>query len=400
MKEKEPNAAADSETANTIHSETASTLPFTQASLAPRHELATSTAVSTTHASDVLHDAVSFYRLLEEDRLAIDPDMAMDIDLDGDTNVTTFILGLDESGDPEPIDPDAEPGYRAIMAEGRDNHASIDSTTLYLNEIGFKALLTAEQEVELAREIGEGNLKSRQRMIESNLRLVVAIAKRYQGRGLGLLDMVEEGNLGLIRAVEKYDYTLGFRFSTYATWWIKQAIDRGLMNHASTIRMPIHVLKDINLCHKSRRQLEATLGREPSHEELASHMGRSLRFVRKLLKLSITVCSADHPIHDEADLSLLDTFTSNPSTEPQAILENENIQHSIGLWMSRLSDKHREVVQRRFGLHGYECATLEEVGKQVGLTRERVRQLQIEALAKLRRILEREGLSLDCFKDD
>jgi RNA polymerase nonessential primary-like sigma factor len=309
----------------------------------------------------------------------------------GDDELTAFEREANESFD----------GLTEV--ESRDEARSgalVDVTTMYLNEIGYTSLLTAEEELDLARQTMEGNTLSRKRMIEANLRLVVAIAKRYQGRGLALLDLVEEGNLGLIRAVEKFDYRLRYRFSTYATLWIKQAVDRALMNHANTIRMPIHVAKDLSLCLRTKRQLELLLGREATIEELASQMGRSQSFVKKLLRSGISVCSADQPLTDDADISMVETFVADSSLEPDAILENADMHQSMELWLSRLSDTHRDVVQRRFGLNGYESATLEEVGREVGLTRERVRQLQLEALAKLRRMLEREGLSRDCFRDD
>jgi RNA polymerase nonessential primary-like sigma factor len=277
---------------------------------------------------------------------------------------------------------------------------SSDSITLYLNEIGNKPLLSIEDEVRLAREVSAGSLASKNRMIEANLRLVVAIAKRYIGRGLGLLDLVEEGNLGLIRAVEKFDHSRGCRFSTYATWWIKQCIDRALMNQAETIRTPIHVAKEIWTCQKLASQLTAVLGREPTCDELAAHLGKSPRAVRKLLGGRVSVCSADHPLVDDADVALIDTFRDAASSQPHAILEISNILQSMEQWLGRLSVKHRDVLQRRFGLNGHSEATLEEVGRQVGLTRERVRQLQIEALEKLRRMMEREGLSPDCFREE
>lgn len=275
-----------------------------------------------------------------------------------------------------------------------------DPVTLYLNEIGLKALLSLDEEVQLARETSEGNLTSKNRMIEANLRLVVAIAKRYQGRGLALMDLVEEGNLGLIRAVEKFDHSLGFRFSTYATWWIKQAVDRALMNQAETIRTPIHVMKDIWQYQRQFAQLTTTLGREPTLEELALHLGKSPRAIRKLLNGRISVCSADHPLVEGVEVSLIDTFTDGVASRPDVVLEAHDILLTMEQWLGRLSGKHRDVLQRRFGLNGHQGATLEEVGKQVGLTRERVRQLQIEALEKLRRMMEREGLTLDCFREE
>ena len=285
----------------------------------------------------------------------------------------------------------------AVGGEMRESH--VDAVTLYLNQVGYRSLLSARQEVELARRIRTGCTESRNAMIEANLRLVVAMAKRYQNKGLSLLDLVEEGNLGLIRAVQKYDHRLGNRFSTYATWWIKQAIDRALMNHASTIRLPIHVQKELNGLHKSVRELEFRLGREPGEEELAQHLGKTIDEVARLRNLNVSVCSADEPILEDVEIPLVDTFVSEPCVQPEVLLETRDIRQSIGSWLGRLSKKHREILERRFGLGGHASATLEEVGKEVGLTRERVRQLQIEGLAKLRRILEREGLSVDCLRD-
>lgn len=294
----------------------------------------------------------------------------------------------------------ARPGRDALPDNPDEGTQCSDPVTLYLNEIGNTALLSVVEELQLARETSAGSLASKNRMIEANLRLVVAIAKRYQGRGLGLMDLVEEGNLGLIRAVEKFDHAMGYRFSTYATWWIKQAIDRALMNQADTIRTPIHVVKEIWQCQRQITQLTALLGREPTPEELAPHLGKSPRAVRKLLNGRITVCSADHPLTEDAEVSLLDTFTDGAGSRPDAILEADDLLQSMEQWLGRLSHKHRDVLQRRFGLNGHQGATLEEVGQQVGLTRERVRQLQIEALEKLRRMMEREGLSPDCFREE
>ncbi|MES2623929.1 MAG: RNA polymerase sigma factor RpoS [Pseudomonadota bacterium] len=285
------------------------------------------------------------------------------------------------------------------FAEALGAELSTDLTTLYLKEIGCTALLNAEQEVKLAREVLLGNADSKKLMIESNLRLVVALAKRYQNRGLSLLDLIEEGNLGLIRAVEKFDPELGFRFSTYATWWIKQNIDRALMNQARTIRLPIHVMKEMNSYLKAAESLREQQGKEPAVEEIAQKMGASVSTVRKLQRYNIHVCSADVPLTDNADCTLLDTLPDSRESEPDLKLQEKDIEEKIGTWLERLSEKQREVLARRFGLSGYECSTLEDVGREVGITRERVRQIQIEALSKLRRMLEREGFSEDCLEE-
>ena len=284
-------------------------------------------------------------------------------------------------------------------AESLNAELSTDPTTLYLKEIGCTVLLNAEQEVKLAREVVLGNADSKKLMIESNLRLVVALAKRYQNRGLSLLDLIEEGNLGLIRAVEKFDPELGFRFSTYATWWIKQNMDRALMNQARTIRLPIHVMKDMNAYVKATENLREQQGREPALEDIARKMGASVKTIRKLQRYNTHICSADLPLTDSADSTLLDTLPDSRESEPELLLQEQNLQAKIEIWLERLSEKQREVVVRRFGLSGFESSTLEDVGREVGITRERVRQIQIEALGRLRRMLEREGFSADCLKE-
>lgn len=276
---------------------------------------------------------------------------------------------------------------------------AVDPTTLYLNEIGYTALLNAEQEVLLAREALLGNADSRKRMIEANLRLVVAIAKRYQHRGLGLPDLIAEGNIGLIRAVEKFDPELGFRFSTYATWWIKQTIDRALMNQARTIRLPIHVMKDLAVCLRALDKLRDETGREPTVQEIAAQIGKPPRTVERLLRSNTKVCSANVPLPEAADSSLMDNLPDESPSDPQMILQAQDLQESIGQWLERLSAKHRDVLARRFGLRGHDGGTLEDVGKEIGLTRERVRQIQIEALGKLRRMMERDGFSADVLKE-
>ena len=314
----------------------------------------------------------------------------VEADLLADDHIAENELELDTELELDNID---------YCAESLNIEVSTDATTLYLKEIGCTVLLSAEQEVKLAREVVQGNADSKRLMIESNLRLVVALAKRYQNRGLSLLDLIEEGNLGLIRAVEKFDPELGFRFSTYATWWIKQNIDRALMNQGRTIRLPIHVMKDMSSYLKAAEGLREQQGKEPAIEAIAEKMGASIKTVRKLQRYNTHICSADLPLTDSADSTLLDTLPDSRESEPELLLQEQNLQAKIAIWLERLSEKQREVVARRFGLSGYESSTLEDVGREVGITRERVRQIQIEALGKLRRMLEREGFSADCLKE-
>jgi RNA polymerase nonessential primary-like sigma factor len=272
---------------------------------------------------------------------------------------------------------------------------SLDATQLYLNEIGYSPLLTAEEEVYFSRLALSGDESGRKRMIESNLRLVVKIARRYINRGLTLLDLIEEGNLGLIRAVEKFDPERGFRFSTYATWWIRQTIERGIMNQTRTIRLPIHVVKELNVYLRAARQLTQQLDHEPSADEIAQMLDKPVGDVKRMLGLNERVASVDTPLGPDSDNSLLDTIADTHVSDPAQLLQESNIKDSIGLWLGELSEKQCEVVSRRFGLRGYETSTLEEVGQEIGLTRERVRQIQVEALKRLRVIMETQGLSSD-----
>ncbi len=271
------------------------------------------------------------------------------------------------------------------------SRGDMDATRLYLNEIGFASLLTAEEEVKYSRMAQKGIDEGRKRMIECNLRLVVKIARRYLNRGLPLLDLIEEGNLGLIRAVEKFDPERGFRFSTYATWWIRQTIERGLMNQTRTIRLPIHVVKEINIYLRAARELTQKLDHEPTPEEIAEALDKPVEDVQKMFGLNERISSIDVPMGTDADRPLLDAIPDTVNPEPFAFLQDENMRDNLDKWMLQLNDKQREVVDRRFGLHGYDTATLEEVGNEIGVTRERVRQIQLEALKRLREILEKDG---------
>jgi len=274
------------------------------------------------------------------------------------------------------------------------SNAELDATRMYLNEIGVSSLLTAEEEVKYARAALKGDKASRDKMIESNLRLVVKIARRYIGRGLPLLDLVEEGNLGLIHSVEKFDPERGFRFSTYSTWWIRQTIERALMNQTRTIRLPIHVIKEINICLRTQRALRQELDREPTMEEVADRMGCTVADVSSYLRICERTSSMDTPIGD-GGYSLADAIADENTEAPDDSLQTENVHDVLEHWLGMLSSKQRLVLEKRFGLHGYEKATLEEVGQEIGVTRERVRQIQVDALGRLRTMLKREGIAED-----
>ena len=284
-----------------------------------------------------------------------------------------------------------------VFEAGEIPSRHLDATRLYLSEIGFSPLLTAEEEVYYARRAQRGDEAARQRMIESNLRLVVKIARRYLNRGLALLDLIEEGNLGLIRAVEKFDPERGFRFSTYATWWIRQTIERALMNQTRTVRLPIHVVKEINVYLRAARQLAQKLDHEPTAEEIAELLDKPIEDVKRMLGLNERIASVDSPIGRDSDRSLLDAIPDENNPDPSELLAESDVQENLDYWLSQLNDKQRDVVERRFGLRGRKVCTLEEVGNEIGVTRERVRQIQMDALKRLREILESEGFSQDAL---
>ncbi|MBT0723407.1 RNA polymerase sigma factor RpoS [Rosenbergiella sp. S61] len=273
----------------------------------------------------------------------------------------------------------------------------LDATQLYLGEIGFSPLLTAEEEIYFARRALRGDVASRRRMIESNLRLVVKISRRYNNRGLPLLDLIEEGNLGLIRAVEKFDPEKGFRFSTYATWWIRQTIERAIMNQTRTIRLPIHIVKELNVYLRTARELTQVLDHEPTAEDIAQKLDKPVEDVSRMLRLNERIASVDTPIGGDSETSLLDMISDDDDNSPEYTNQDNDMKQSIVKWLYELNAKQREVLARRFGLLGYEPATLEDVGQEIGLTRERVRQIQVEGLRRLREILEDQGLSLDAL---
>ncbi|MDN3524139.1 RNA polymerase sigma factor RpoS [Halomonas sabkhae] len=295
------------------------------------------------------------------------------------------------------VDDSDEAFEKALSREDRHQNHSLDATQIYLNEIGFSPLLTPEEEVHYGRLARQGDPQGRSRMIESNLRLVVKIARRYLNRGLTLLDLIEEGNLGLIRAVEKFDPERGFRFSTYATWWIRQTIERALMNQTRTIRLPIHVVKELNIYLRAARELTQKLDHEATAEEIADHLDKPVASVKKMMGLNERVSSVDYPVGSESDKPLIETITDENDLGPESSLVDGDVKQHVDDWLAELTDKQCEVVVRRFGLRGHEASTLEQVGDEIGLTRERVRQIQVEALKKLRRLLDKQGLDLDAI---
>tara|TARA_B110000091_G_scaffold205880_1_gene242044 strand:- start:3 stop:992 length:990 start_codon:yes stop_codon:yes gene_type:complete len=291
----------------------------------------------------------------------------------------------------------AEEQLEDILANKQNKPKNLDATQLYLGEIGFSPLLSAEEEVYFSRRALKGDEASRKRMIVSNLRLVVKIARRYNNRGLALLDLIEEGNLGLIRAVEKFDPERGFRFSTYATWWIRQTIERAIMNQTRTIRLPIHVVKELNVYLRAARELSQKLDHEPTAEEIAESLDKPVNDVTKMLRLNEKITSVDTPIGGENDKVLLDVIADDKGHGPEEDIQDSDIKLNIIKWLEDLNPKQREVLARRFGLLGYEPSTLEDVGVEIGLTRERVRQIQVEALRRLRDMLGHKGLDLEAL---
>ncbi|MBF6647269.1 RNA polymerase sigma factor RpoS [Methylobacter sp. BlB1] len=284
----------------------------------------------------------------------------------------------------------------AISMEAHNDN-SFDATRFYLNELGKSQLLTADQEKFYGKKALRGDEAARNIMIESNLRLVVKISRRYLNRGLPLLDLIEEGNLGLIRAVEKFDPDKGFRFSTYATWWIRQTIERAIMNQTRTIRLPIHIVKEMNVYLKAQHHLAQLMDREPSAEDIAEYLDKPVSVVKKMLKLNERVTSVDIPGGKDFDKPLVETISDAETMSPTEKLQEDGIKKNIANWVFQLSEKQREVICRRYGLCGYENATLEQVAQELGVTRERVRQIQMDSLKRLKEILEFNGYSFEAI---
>ena len=293
-----------------------------------------------------------------------------------------------------------EPDEALLLAEPETVAPEIelleDVTQLYLNEIGAKPLLTPDQELATARRVRAGDFAARQKMIEHNLRLVVNIAKHYLNRGIPLLDLVEEGNLGLIHALEKFDPERGFRFSTYATWWIRQSIERGIMNQSRTIRLPVHVVKEINVVLRAMRHLESADRRESTLEKIALLLDKPIEDIRQVLALNEHIASLDAPLEIDSAHTMAEVIADDSeSADPASLLQHSEVGHLLEDWLAQLTDRQRFVLERRYGLNGHDIATLDCIATEFGLTRERVRQIQMEGLDRLRKIIKRGNISRD-----
>ncbi len=310
-------------------------------------------------------------------------------------NINAYTQALDtQESEDSPANPFAAPAHPTV-AETQEydfSHSEpFDLIEQYYKEIRTSPLLTKEEEIFYARKIQKGDIQAKHKMIKCNLRLVVKIAKRYIKSGIPILDLIEEGNIGLMRAVEKFDPEKGFRFSTYGAWWIQQTIERAIMNQSRTVRVPVHVVKQVNACLRKGRELTKQLDHEPRAADIAAAMQRCPEEIEQMLTFNEKTISMDSPISELIDKPLIDTLHDNQDFDPLHKFACMDLKENIERWLQRLSPKHREVVVRRYGLQGHDVATLDQTGSEIGLTRERVRQLQSEALKQLKKLIEKDG---------
>jgi RNA polymerase nonessential primary-like sigma factor len=280
----------------------------------------------------------------------------------------------------------------ATAAPSEPKHdMTLDPTQMYFNELGFKPLMSREEELETARKAKKNNVAARNKMIESNLRLVVKIARRYCGRGLSFLDLIEEGNIGLITAVKKFEPELQFRFSTYATWWIRQTVERAIMNHGRTVRLPVHIIKEMSIYLRAARELMQKIDHEPTPEEIAKYVDRPVEDVRDMLHISKAgITSLDKPINSDTANTLTEMIADENSADPLDDLHDENLNMHLEKWVGELDLKMQTVIKYRYGLDGHERLTLDKLSQKINMTRERIRLLQLKALKKLKRLMDRD----------
>jgi len=273
---------------------------------------------------------------------------------------------------------------------------STDSMAIYMRDIARYKLLTADEEIELSKRIAKGDEDARHHMIQTNLRLVVKISRRYLNRGLALADLIEEGNVGLMRAIEKFDAGHGCRLSTYATWWIRQSVERAIMNQSRTIRVPVHISKELNVIFRHANNLRLQLGREPSEQEIADSMDIPVARIHTLLRTTVRTESTDELAHGDDNVSIYELVADEKTEGPGEQLETDRRNEMLEAWIAQLSDQERDVVRMRYGLGGYgEVQTLEKIGLHMDVTRERIRQIQVKALKKLRLMVKREDINLE-----
>jgi RNA polymerase nonessential primary-like sigma factor len=314
----------------------------------------------------------------------VDGELELD---DTDSEVSDGVVADEEAVSDEAI---AIP----YLADSYAGEFHADVTQVYLNDLGRRRLLTAEEEQTFSRAARAGDFDARQKMIEHNLRLVVNIAKGYINRGVPLLDLIEEGNLGLMHALDKFEPERGFRFSTYATWWIRQNVERAIMNQSRTIRLPVHVIKELNIYLRAMRYLDARIDANPTPEDVAHLLDRPVAEVRRVLNLNERMASLDSPLDVDPSLSIGESIADDQAL-PEELLEQSQMRGIMESWLNMLTDKQRLVIERRFGLNGQDVCTLEELAREMQITRERVRQIQIEAITSLRGSAKRTGIDAD-----
>lgn len=308
------------------------------------------------------------------------------------TNTSSLIFSNKKKKRPiKPVIATVKEGHSDTQLASHESSETVSPVASYLRDIGYQPLLTAKEELSLARKVAKGCEQSRQKMIVSNLRLVVKIARHYNQRGVPFMDLIEEGNIGLMVAVKKFDPKRGFRFSTYATWWIRQNIERAIMNQTRTVRLPVHVIKELNTYLRIIKNLTQKNNVPPSSEELAAMVGKPVEDVERILNLAPSSTSLDSPFLDDSSSAVLDKIEDEEAVGPEGITANKELAQQMEVFVKKLDYRFYEVIVRRYGLLGYRQETLEEVGESIGVTRERVRQLQMEGLRRLRVIVNREN---------